>query len=139
MALSTFCSWPVHAVQLAVQPSLEVRPGETVLATAVLGPLTGNSCPENVTMPFVGCPAGFYCPSPAQRMLCPAVSALWLYVWPLKQPSTCALHPDLAPLEDLKALMVAFRAPFCAVTFPRTTLLSSPAATSTLNMWAGEW
>ena len=121
MALSTFVSRSVHAVQLAVQPSLEVRPGETVLAAAVLGPLTGNSCPENATMPFVGCPAGFYCPSPAQRMLCPAVSALWLYVWPLNQPPRHAPHHDLAPLEHHKALMVAFRAPFCAV-FPQKCL-----------------
>lgn len=81
---TTFCSRSMRAVQLAVQPSLEVRAGETVLAAAVLGPLTGNSCPGNATMPFVSCPAGFYCPSPAQRMLCPAVSALYLHALPLK-------------------------------------------------------
>ena len=87
------CSQPVHAVQLAAQPSLEVRAGETVLAAAVLGPLTGNSCPGNGTTPFTGCPAGFYCPSPAQRMLCPAVSALWLCVWPPEQLSALDTAP----------------------------------------------
>jgi len=64
----------VVVVQLAIQPGLEVRTGQTVLASAVMGPLTGNSCPGDGSTPFVGCPAGFYCPTPAQQVLCPVVS-----------------------------------------------------------------
>ena len=74
----------MHAAQLAVQPSLEVWAGETMLAAAVRGPLAGNSCPGDLTTPFVRCSAGFYCPTPAQRMPCPAVSALRPHVWPLE-------------------------------------------------------
>jgi hypothetical protein len=66
----------VGVVQLAVQPGLQVSDGESVLAAAVVGPLTGNSCPGDGSTPFVGCPAGLYCPTPAQKLLCPVVSKL---------------------------------------------------------------
>ena len=71
-----FRSEGAGVLQLAIQPGLEVRSGESVLAAAVVGPLTGNSCPGDGSTPFVGCPAGIFCPTPAQRLLCPAVSKL---------------------------------------------------------------
>lgn len=33
--------------------------------------LAGNSCPANTTNPLGGCPAGYYCPTAAQKIECP--------------------------------------------------------------------
>ena len=60
--------------QLGVQPGLQVTGGQSVLGAAVMGPLTGNSCPGDGSTPFQGCPAGSFCPTPAQQALCPPVS-----------------------------------------------------------------
>ena len=70
-----------------------------MLAAAVVGPLTGNSCPGDGSMPFVGCPAGLYCPTPAQRLLCPAVSKLHCKVYkPTGNTPPEVLHQTLGPL-----------------------------------------
>eukprot|EP00775_Hariotina_reticulata_P007451 gene7451-7661_t len=33
--------------------------------------LDGNTCPGNATTPMTACPAGYFCPTAARRMLCP--------------------------------------------------------------------
>ena len=36
--------------------------------------LAGNHCPANSTTPTKSCPGGFFCPTPAQTLRCPAGS-----------------------------------------------------------------
>lgn len=35
-------------------------------------PFDGNSCPFNATNPLEGCEPGYFCPSPAEQLPCPA-------------------------------------------------------------------
>ena len=54
-------------LQLGVQPGLQVTGGQSVLGAAVMGPLTGNSCPGDGSTPCPGLPGRVLLPD-----ACPA-------------------------------------------------------------------
>lgn len=60
--------------KLLLQKSLYLQlPQQTVANRIIfnLDPYRGNICPQNATAPTTVCPAGYYCPSSAQKMPCP--------------------------------------------------------------------
>lgn len=64
-AMQNLLAWnPFRLLQPPPQSMLEA------LASGGL-PLMGNACPANASTPLLPCDAGFYCPSPQQRLTCP--------------------------------------------------------------------